>query len=468
MTLKTLIRFRLTLHYVGVLALGLSVYGAAVFFILRAHAYDDLDRRLGEDIEAAVHRVERDDGGALRFKAGTPLTDPEERRGGHWVEVWDGKGTRLLTSGPIEGLPFGIPGSEGPKGDPPRTEWLEGQAFRALVRGVTLDGQPALIRAVMSERWVREQLRFLMLGLLVLVPLVIGVAALGGVIAARLDLLPLEALAGRAHEITADRLSERLPVVTAEDEVGRLALTLNETLARLEVSFDHLRRFTADASHELRTPLTALRSIGEVSLGSPRTAAQYRDVIGSMLEEVEGLTRLVESLLTLSRADAGHVVLHPERFDLASLGREVVAHLSVLAEDREQTLTLESGPPVEVEADRAVLRQGLVNLVDNAIKHSPEKTPISIRCFKDSRGAVLEVQDQGPGIPAELRDRVFDRFFRIDRSAPTPRRGAGLGLALTRWGVETSGGRIELDSTPGQGSTFRVILPPASSTAASA
>lgn len=454
------IRTRLTLHYTGVLALGLAVYGAGLYFILSRHAYNDLDRRLGEDIEAMVHRVERAPDGSLRFRANAPLTEPEEEEGGgHWVEVWSEAGERLLASGPFDRFHLGSAPVQGRVDEDARTIWIEGRPLRTVTRAARFEDGSALIRAAISEVSVRNQLSDLLTGLLGLMPIVLILAGLGGYLAARRNLLPLETMAHRAHEITAESLHERLPVASPDDEIGRLAVTFNETFARLEKSFDQLSRFTADASHELRTPLTALRSIGEVSLASPRSAAQYRDVIGSMLEEVERLTRLVESLLNLSRADAGHIVLHPERFDLAELAREVVAHLAVLAEDRDQTLTVEARGPVEVTADRVVIRQALVNLIDNAIKHSSNNTAVRIRAFTDSRGAVIEVEDQGPGIPAEYRERVFDRFFRIDdRTREQARRGAGLGLALARWCVEASGGRIELESAEGRGSTFRATL----------
>lgn len=454
------IRTRLTLHYTGVLALGLAVYGAGLYFVLSRHAYNDLDRRLGEDIEATVHRVERGASGELRFRPNAPLAEAEEEEGGgHWVEVWSETGKRLLTSEAADRWNLGGPPVQGAIDGAAQTVWIEGRPLRAVTRTAKVEGEAALIRAATSEASVRDQLSDLLKGLLGLLPIVLVLAGLGGYAAARRDLLPLETMARRAHEITAESLHERLPVTSSEDEIGQLAVTFNATFARLEKSFDQLGRFTADASHELRTPLTALRSIGEVSLASPRTATQYRDVIGSMLEEVERLTRLVESLLNLSRADAGHIVLHPERFDLGDLGREVSAHLSVLAEDRGQVLALEAKVPVDVTADRVVIRQALVNLIDNAIKHSPDKTVVSVRVFRDGRGAVLEVEDQGSGIPEEYRARVFDRFFRIDdRSRPQARRGAGLGLALARWCVEASGGRIELDSIEGRGSTFRMIL----------
>jgi len=266
-------------------------------------------------------------------------------------------------------------------------------------------------------------------------------------------------MADRARTITAERLSERLPVENPGDEVGRLAVVFNETLARLEQSFDRLRRFTADASHELRTPLTALRTVGEVGLREPRDPAAYREVIGSMLEEVDRVTRLVESLLLLSRADAGQVPLRREPLEVSALVREVAERLGVLAEEKRVRVSVEAPPSPGVQGDPTLLRQALENLLDNAIRLSPEGGTVRI-AVRDAGGALaIEVGDEGPGIAPEHRARVFDRFYRVDEARSRDRGGAGLGLAIAWWAVEAHGGRIELESEVGKGSTFRIVLP---------
>jgi heavy metal sensor kinase len=250
-----------------------------------------------------------------------------------------------------------------------------------------------------------------------------------------------------------------LIVEDGEDEFGRLATVFNETLARLEESFERLRRFTSDASHELRTPLTAIRAVGEVGLREPRRAEQYREIVGSMLEEVDRLARLVDSLLTLSRADAGRITLHPERVDLAALAREVSAHLGVLAEEKRERLDLDAAGPVEIAADRAILRLAVVNLIDNAIKYAPPGSAVGVAVAADDGTARLAVRDRGPGIAREHQARVFDRFHRADAGRSRDAGGAGLGLAIARWAVEAHGGRIEVESADGEGSTFTIVLP---------
>jgi heavy metal sensor kinase len=277
---------------------------------------------------------------------------------------------------------------------------------------------------------------------------------------ARRALRPIERMAERARSITAERLHDRLPIENPSDELGQLAAVFNETLRRLETSFDRLRRFTADASHELRTPLTAIRSVGEVGVSERHDPAGYRDIIGSMLEEAERLTNLVDSLLTLSRADAGQAVLQRDIVDLSELAHEVVAELSVLAEEKQQVLRINSAEPVPVNADRVLLTQAIVNLLHNAIKYSPEAAEIAIVVSKDPE-SFIDVIDRGPGIPQEHQGRIFDRFYRVDRSRSRGAGGVGLGLAIARSAVEVNRGRLTLHRTGPSGSTFRITLPSA-------
>jgi heavy metal sensor kinase len=267
-------------------------------------------------------------------------------------------------------------------------------------------------------------------------------------------------MAAHARRITAEQLHERLSEESSGTELDQLREAFNDTLSRLERSFGQLRRFTADASHEIRTPLTALRSVGEVGLRGARTADDYREVIGTMLEEVDRLSRLADELLMLSRAEAGQAQLRSEPVDLCAVGAEVVDRLSVLSEERGQKLESRLDGPVFVPGDRLALRQALMNLVDNAIKYAPEGSRVLIAAGRRPGGAFIEVQDEGPGIPPEHRDRIFERFYRVDNGRSREMGGTGLGLSLVKWTAEAHGGRVELDTGDG-GSTFRLVLPAA-------
>lgn len=312
--------------------------------------------------------------------------------------------------------------------------------------------------AFTPEDWVEHQVAEVLIVLVSGLPIVIGLAGVAGYALARRALSPIDHLAADARRITADRLHERLAVPNQHDEIGRLAAVFNETLARLETSFEQLRRFTADASHELRTPLSVIRGIGELGLRGQRRPEEYRDAIGSMLEEVDRLTRLVDTLLRLSRGDAGTVKLAPESINLADLARDVSSSLQVLAEERGQTIQLALNAEPRVHADRLVLREAVTNILDNAIKYSPAKSTITIAVGLVDGQTHLAVKDDGPGIPATHRERIFDRFYRIDEARSREMGGTGLGLAIAKWAVEANGGQLTLAGGDA-GSVFTVILP---------
>jgi heavy metal sensor kinase len=317
---------------------------------------------------------------------------------------------------------------------------------------------PAHVVAASPEERVEQQLGEILVVLVLGLPVIVVLAGVGGYVLARRALAPIDHLAVESRRITAERLHERLSVPNAHDEIGRLAAVINDTFARLESSFSQLRRFTADASHELRTPLSVIRAIGELGLRETRTPAEYKEAMGSMLEEVDRLTRLVDTLLQLSRGDAGTIRLSRDEVDLGDLARDVASSLTLLAEERRQRLDVESAANVRVLADRLVLRDAVTNLVDNAIKYSPEASTITIHVDGGPEQATMTVADEGVGISPEHRDRIFDRFYRIDEGRAREMGGTGLGLAIAKWAVEANGGQIMLEPTS-KGSMFRISLP---------
>lgn len=430
------VRMRLTLWYAAALAGALLLYGVFVFAVLWRMMLHDLQRENERDITVTERMLERE--------------------AGEWV--WEDVDDDPSTLPEIPAISVvGLDGRvifESP-------DYMRFKRGRHLESGraAQVEGVHVQINAVQLTSPMFRQLALLGVVLLLAVPIAVGLASAAGYLLARRALAPVEGMAARARRITADRLSERLPLENPDDELGHLAGIINETLARLEQSFEQLRRFTADASHELRTPLTALRTVGEVGLRDTRSSEQYRDTIASMLEEVDRLTRLIDSLLMLSRADSGQFRLHLERFSLGELVGEVAQHLRVLAEEKNLLLEVTSSAEVEIEADRTMLRQAIINLVDNAIKYSPEDAHVRLAVFGRDGSAQVEVQDEGPGIAAEHQPKVFDRFYRVDKARSRQVGGVGLGLSIARWAIEAHGGRIELESRIGGGSLFRIRLP---------
>ncbi len=451
----------IALWYGGLLAVCMVAYSAAVVAIFTRQVEAELDRRVHEDVELVERSVVLSPEGRPTWRDGRPPWSGvhEEPGGGHWLEVWSVEGTRLLADGTVEAADLGPAPWPRHRLHEPHTHVLPSGAVRVIAERVPFGGRLFVVRAGISEGSARAQVRRMWLEVLGLSLGVLALGGIGGLWVARRTVEPLSRMAARAHRITAEQLHERIPAEGASDELDRLAGAFNETLARLEASFARLKRFTADVSHELRTPLTALRSVGEVALRSSHDSAGYREAIGSMLEEVDRLTRLTDELLLLARADAGEARLRLEPVDVAALVREVVGHLAVLAEEKEQTFVLDVPPELPITADRVALRQALVNLVVNAVKYSPERTCVRLFAGWRQEAAVLEVVDEGPGIAAEHHERVFERFYRVDKSRSRGMGGTGLGLSLVKWTAEAHGGRVELRSEPGRGSVFRIVLP---------
>jgi signal transduction histidine kinase len=230
-------------------------------------------------------------------------------------------------------------------------------------------------------------------------------------------------------------------------------------ISRLEDAIQTSKQFVADASHELRTPLTVLRAELESLAQDPQLRAQTRESLGSMLEEVDRLTEIVESLLVLSKLDAGEVSSERVRFDLGELVTSTAEQMSLLAEDKNITVVCEAAPQVMVEGDRARMKQVVVNLLDNAIKYTPNGGRVMLRIAREEREAILDVADNGVGIPADALPHMFKRFFRVDDSRSRHQGGAGLGLSIVKSICGAYGAAVEVRSTPGEGSRFRIRQP---------
>jgi len=318
------------------------------------------------------------------------------------------------------------------------------------------------MRLAYSERPIWERFEEFGAASLLALPIVLLLAGVAGYILTRSALAPLQDMASRAGRITSERLHERLPVGEAGDELDDLARVFNGLLARLEQSFEQLRRFTSDASHELRTPLASIRSVGEVALRKNGSREDYRDTVGSMLEEVNRLTALVEGLLTISRADAGRIQLHPTVFPVMGLAREAAGLFEVLVEEKGLQIAIAGDESASVTGDRVFLRQALVNIIHNAVKYSPPGGSVSVSVHHEPAGSVqVEVADMGPGIAPEHLARIFDRFYRVDESRSREAGGAGLGLSIAQWAVRAHGGDIRLLPAHGRGCTFQICLPSA-------
>jgi heavy metal sensor kinase len=450
------IRVRLTGWYTVVLTAMMIAYAAATFVAVRHEFLEQLDEQLHDDFETAEGLLTRTPDGRVEWGGDRHHdTDSDEAR---VYEVWAADGQQVHRSGTAVHLP---PVALGATGALYRYDTLpvNGRRWRTLASTTTIGGHAVVLRVSRSEERLRGQLWEILVVLVLGLPLVVVLAGVGGYILARRALVPIDRLASEAQRITAERLHERLTVSNHTDEIGRLTQVINETFARLEASFDQLRRFTADASHELRTPLAVVRGLGEAAVAQRRSPADYEEAIGSMLEEVDRMTNLVDTLLRLSHGDAGSIRLSREPLDLGQLAREVASSLGILAEERNQQVTFDITDGVVVSADRLVLREAVTNVLDNAIKYSPPGSRVALRVEQGGDEALLAISDEGPGIPTEHRERIFHRFFRIDEARSRIHGGAGLGLAIAKWAVDIHGGKITMDQRTSRGSEFRILLP---------
>jgi signal transduction histidine kinase len=397
------LRTRLTAWYVALLAVIVVLLAAFVVSRLNTGLTGAVDRTLS----GATAQLAR--GGDVDK---TAVTAAQVLEGGR-VVAWRG----ALARTPLARAPTG-----------PLTRTIDGEEYRIRA---TPDGNRLIVVAQTLDNVQDASDRVLTL-IAIAIPLALLVAAAGGWWLAGKALRPVARMAAEAERIEIDRLDERIEVPPARDELAQLAATLNAMLDRLALGVRRRERLIADASHELRSPLAAMRAEIDVALdaGDPG-----REALESAREEVDRLTRIVEDLLTLARLDARALTPEPEPVALLAVAHEVAATLAPLGVPIDV-----AGEPAEAVADVRHVRRALTNLIDNAVKAAPPATTVSVAVWQRDGRAGIAVSDAGPGIPAHERDRIFERFARLD--AARGRGGSGLGLAIARELVGSDGGRV--------------------------
>ena len=476
------IRGRLTLWYATALILSIAVFAVVLYVARRSDTYQDLDRRIQSeaDLTAGILAESYRARGTLVEKdtAGRPQLTPDVAAVLEVVPDYllvtsrDGRllfaspDARALTFGEFEQLktitnPPPVVGSHTPgryQVNP------NGPTMHYIVRAVPDAGDQ--FGAIFAGADTKSaELRLEQLLLTIVIAFFVGVVPailVGGWLAAR-ALEPVDRMITEVREITDGRsLHRRLAVPMARDELGRLAETLNQMMTRLERSFTALRRFTADASHELKTPLTVVRAGVERAITRPGVPPETLAPLEETLQEVNRMTELLDSLLTLARADEGRADLHREPVDLREIIEEAGETGELLAEHAGVGIDIRLPPqPLVVPVDRSRLRQLALNLIENAVKYTPSGGQVSVELAGDNGRAVFTVADTGIGIAPGDLPHVFDRFWRADsaRTRTSERAGTGLGLAICKWIAEAHGGTIEVQSRPGRGTTFTVGLP---------
>lgn len=378
-----------------------------------------------------------------------------------YVRVTDQTGRLVYAS---SGLPTDVSArlarSEMPHAAPPRTIRLPGHGSWRMITQTVRDGAEASYvgHVAIPLRGVQQALARLLIILLLVVPGVMLLASAGAWMLLNRALKPLDEVIRTVQVIQAHDLSQRLEVVKTGDEVQALAETFNHMIERLQQSFAHMRQFISDASHELRTPLTVLK--GELELGlraCPRSDSC--DILATCSGEIQRLSRLVDTLLVLSNADAGKTDFNLQPVALCRILEDIVEQAKMLAEPKGIRVEFANGSSPIVRADAMRLKQLLLNLVDNAVKYTPERGQIRLSYHADNGHVEIRVADTGIGIDPKDVPRIFDRFYRADRSRSRSEGSYGLGLSICKWIAEAHHGTIRVESAPGKGSTFLVRLP---------
>ena len=469
--LRQQLRTRLTVWYVLMLGLILAFYVSLVF----AFQYASIKRQIYHDEIQDVETVE----GLLSFNADGTL-QLQQNYFSHprshllidrLMEVRDLSGAVLYRSPALEGMSLGgplRPGEGEETFDEREVRVADGSHIFLISHTHPVQGRMLVIRLGYSLALFRERMREFLSILLIALPATLLLAGVAGYLIAKRALRPLEQMAAQAETISASNLNHRLEIENPDDELGHMARVLNHLLERLEQAFAQLQRFTADAAHELRTPLASIRSVGELALRTgERGPEQYKEAIGSILEEASVLNQTIEDLLLLARAEAAQPGFGRSTFSLVAVVSEVICVLEVLIEEKglsiEQDVQL--GATAVIHADRGFVRAAVMNVLHNAVKFSPPHSAILLR-FADvtERPGLVEISitDEGPGIRAAERDRVFDRFFTSGARETSSMAGSGIGLSIAKLAVERSGGAVFFDLSVEKGARCVIRLPVAS------
>jgi heavy metal sensor kinase len=459
------LRVRLTLWYGTALALVLLTFSLILYTITARTLRDQVDESLQETATAAVRSLEQ--------RGFLPLLDeevllsqfPELARIDKFFQIFSPSGTITIRSPNIR------------QHDVPLSRHALEVAFtgRTIFESAKYPNEPPLrmisvpiiyrgsllyiVQVGTTLEGVEETLRRFLIVLLIMAPLAVAVSLIGGWFLAGRALRPVDSITVAAQRIAAGDLTQRLTTPPSPDEIGRLTDTFNNMIARLETSFAQIRQFSSDASHELRTPLTVMKGETELVLRRTRPIGEYVAVLESNLEEIDRMSRIVDELLFLSRADLGQIKMECVPVHLETLVEDIQRQACLLGQERGVDVVLGPTAPAVVLGDELRLRELLLNIVDNAVKYSHPGGKVEIHLLPEGQTVRIAVIDQGIGIPAEFHKQIFDRFFRTDDARAHTRKGTGLGLSICAWIVETHHGRIEVQSDAGKGSTFTVILP---------
>ena len=461
------VRGRLTLFWIAALAVSLVAVGGLIYVLLARALYSRIDDNLRAVLQTTTTSLGNDLAEGQSFEDAARSTAAELSSRQQMLAIYDAEGRPLAAAGGDGDLDITLPDlATVPAADVTLLTVVEpdddDDRHRLAVSRVSVPERNAryVVVAGASLEPTDEELESLRGILAYVVPIALLLAGVGGWFLARQSLGPVAAMAERARNIGADDLGDRLPVANARDELGRLALAFNGLLDRLEASLTQQRQFMADASHELRTPVTTTRTAAAVALQQPhRDEREYRGALEIVEQQTTRLSRIVDDMFTLARADAGSYPVRRTPMYLDEVMEEVVRAARVLADAKQVTIDFTAADTAAFTGDEDLVRRLVANLLDNAVRHAPAGSLVRVDLEQDAEGYAVSVHDRGPGIPNEIRPHIFERFYRGDTARTATDGGAGLGLALARWIARTHGGDVTLAHSSHEGTTFTARLP---------
>ncbi len=455
------VRTRLTLWYIAILALALVVFALLVYTVTARSFYERQDESLRSTAEtvASVYLEELEEEKSVARANEVVLAEMVFPN--RYVEVTDLEGRVVAQSSNFQANSFAISAATREEAQRRHISFLSRDGLRVAVVPISQDNN-RLGFAVVAESLsvIETSLAGLRRSFYAGVPLILVLASLGGYFLARKSLAPMALMDQQTRSISAGSLSARLNVPNSRDEVGRLATTINDLLARLDAAFQEQQRFVVDSSHELRTPVTVVRTEAEVALEQVRTPVEYQDSLVLIKDEAERLSRIVEDLFLLARQPFGSPALARETVSLDDVVRECGRAAQVLATRKGLKFEVPTVlPEITIQGDDELLKRMVLNLLDNAVKYTPAGGEVQITLATQNGNAQISISDTGMGIPRDDQEHVFDRFYRVDKARSRALGGAGLGLAIARWIVEAHEGKLYVESKLGSGSTFKIKLP---------
>jgi heavy metal sensor kinase len=445
------IKVRLTVWYLIAIALLLAVFGAVAYFMLSKNLYRNLDEALRMRVAELQNSITVKDH-QISF----------EQKFNDLILIYDADSALLQKLGPnvrfsnIEEMVQRTLFGQSSFLTAPTTE---GQDVRLYAAPFNLDSRTRIAVIVgRPTREIQDMLSIFRVVIIYSALVVVLLAGVGGMFLANRTLKPVDQITNIARGIGEGDLSRRIDI-QSEDEMGRLASTLNGMIARLEEAFKKQRQFAADASHELRTPLAIIQAESSLALDKKRTQAEYRRSLELVSQEVDYMSEIIGKLLLLARSDAGSERFNFQEVNLTDLFTELSSDVEALAQEKGLVFNLGPMDNLTVKGDRLKLRQLFLNILDNAIRYTPSGGTVSSSLIRKNGSAFVSISDTGMGIPAEHLPLIFDRFYRVDKARSRSDGGMGLGLAIASSIAKLHGGDIEVESEVGKGSTFHVILP---------